>query len=135
MTTSGSGAGLLALIGLVGTVRVVGASLVRGAAVYSSAAVSSPSLCQMKVLSAAQQDIITNCGSKNAIVMEWNACREPILERAQRKISKTCCLDAIGESGCEDTSLPIEAYERDSPGRVPPSGVTSYSESSIGQSP
>jgi hypothetical protein len=84
----------------------------------------SPSICQLKALAQAQNDIIVNCGSKNAVITEWNECRMPILERAQRKIAETCCRDAVGASGCEDASLPTETYETDSPGGVPPKGAT-----------
>ena len=81
----------------------------------------SPSICQFKALAQAQSDIIVNCGSKNAMIAEWNESRTPILERAQRKIAKICCRDAVGASGCEDAyaylaallSLPAEGKEAD----------------------
>ena len=101
------------------------ASGVRGGSVDGS-----PSICQLKTLAQAQADIITNCGSKNAVISVWNECRTPILERAQRKIAETCCRDAVGSSGCEESSLPTEVYETDSPGGVPPKGVAVDAENS-----
>ena len=80
---------------------------------------ASPEICQLQVLSSAQADIIKNCGSKNAVMKEWNECRIPIMEVAQQRIKKECCMNALGSSGCDDASLPAEAYEEDSPGEVP----------------
>lgn len=80
---------------------------------------ASSDICQLQVLSSAQEDIVTNCGSKNAVIKEWNECRNPIMEVAQRRIKNECCKDAVGVSGCDDASLPTEVYEADSPGAVP----------------
>ena len=114
-TERGCGMGRLFTAGVAAAGLGAAASRLRGDA---------PGACQMKALSRAQADIITNCGSKNAVIAEWDKCRMPILERAQREIASICCLDDIGSSGCEDSSLPTEEYEMDSPGSTPPAGLS-----------
>ena len=63
--------------------------------------------CQFKILSSAQQEVVTACADKTAVHYEYVQCSKNV----------PACLQC---SGCEDArTVSVDQYEQDSPGDTP----------------